>query len=102
LARRNGVRLFGKTKKVMADFVNTTGKTASSIPGKRQFKYPSEEEYLVRRLGAAALAVWGTLPPETQAQIMAQAINVWDRERDVPKLAAKLETFVKRFPGRMV
>jgi hypothetical protein len=85
----------------MAEFVNTTGKLASSIPSKRQFKYPSEDETYVRRLGSALLSVWTTLPPETQQKILSEAANVWDREYNVGKLSAKLETFVKRHPGRM-
>ena len=85
----------------MTDFVSTTGKMASSIPNRRQFKYPSEDETYVRRLGSALLTVWGTLPPETQQKILAEAVNVWDREYNVGKLSAKLETFVKRHPGRM-
>ena len=85
----------------MAEFLNTTGKTASSIPSKRQFKYPSEDETYVRRLGSALLTVWGSLPPETQQKILSEAVTVWDREYNVGKLSAKLETFVKRHPGRI-
>ncbi len=86
----------------MAEFVNTSGKMASSIPSKRQFKYPSEDETYVRRLGSALLTVWATLPPETQQNILSEAANVWDREMNVSKLPAKLETFVKRHPARIV
>ncbi|HEY2032333.1 MAG TPA: hypothetical protein VGH02_01470 [Rhizomicrobium sp.] len=68
---------------------------------KSAFKYPSEEEFLVRRLGAAILSMWPSLPPDLQQSILAKGLVVWDRERDVPKLAQKLETFVKRYPGRM-
>lgn len=85
----------------MAEFVNSTGKLASSIPSKRQFKYPSEDETLVRRLGSAVLSVWPSLPPEMQQKILSEAVNVWDREYNVGKLPSKLETFVKRHPGRV-
>ncbi|HEY5339374.1 MAG TPA: hypothetical protein VIJ85_14290 [Rhizomicrobium sp.] len=85
----------------MAAFVNSTGKMASSIPSKRQFKYPSEDETFVRRLGSAVLSVWTMLEPDVQQKILAEAANVWDRELNVSKLPAKLETFVKRHPGRM-
>jgi hypothetical protein len=85
----------------MAEFVTTTGKMASSIPVKRQFKYPSEDETYVRRLGSALLTVWSTLSPETQQKILNEAAHVWDREYNVGKLPAKLETFVRRHPGRL-
>jgi hypothetical protein len=66
----------------------------------RQFKYPSEDEALVRRLGSAALTLWASLPPEVQQKILAEANLVWDREYNIPGLPAKLEAFVKRRGGR--
>lgn len=62
----------------------------------RQFKYPSEEETFMRRLGSAALTLWPSLPAEVQAKLLAEACLVWDREYNVPGLPAKLEAFVKR------
>ena len=85
----------------MNEFVKTTGKLASSIPLKRQFKYPSEDEHMVRRLGSALLTLWPTLMPETQQQILNEANLVWDREYGVPGLAGKLETFIKRHRSRI-
>ena len=73
----------------------------TSAPPPRAFKYPSEDECLVRRFGSAVLAVWGALPPDAQAAVLAEAAIVWDREYGVPKLAQKLEAFIKRHPGRM-
>lgn len=85
----------------MTEFVKTTGKLASSIPMRRQFKYPSEDETYVRRLGSGLLSVWPSLSPELQQKILAEAATVWDREYGQSGLAQKLESFVKRHPGRM-
>jgi hypothetical protein len=65
------------------------------------FKYPSEDETYVRRLGASVLALWSTLPPELKTQILAEANMVWDREYNVPQLSTKLDAFVKRHPSRL-
>ena len=77
-----------------------TAKTMPQGPVKpvetRQFRYPSEEETFVRRLGAAVLTLWPSLPPKLQAELLAEANSVWDRERNIPALAAKLDAFVKR------
>jgi hypothetical protein len=67
----------------------------------RGFKYPSEDECYVRRLGSAVLATWSALPPDLQDKIMAEAVNAWDREYGVSQLPQKLESFVKRHPGRV-
>jgi len=85
----------------MTEFVKTTGKLASSIPTKRQFKYPSEDETYVRRLGSGVLSVWASLSPELQQKILTEATQVWDREYGQSGLSAKLETFVKRHPSRI-
>lgn len=60
------------------------------------WKYPSEDETFIRRLGSAVLSLWATLPPEMQAKLLAEASQVWDREYNIANLPAKLETFVKR------
>lgn len=85
----------------MTDFVKTTGKLASSIPTERQFRYPSEDETYVRRLGSSVLSVWPSLSPELQQKILYEATLVWDREYGQSGLPQKLETFVKRHPGRI-
>ena len=85
----------------MTEFARTMGKMASSIPSKRQFKYPSEDEHMVRRLGSAVLSIWPSLAPDVQQQILNEANLVWDREYGVSGLSGKLETFVKRHPGRI-
>jgi hypothetical protein len=69
---------------------------------KKTFKYPSEDETYVRRLGSAVLTLWGSLPPELQQKLLGEANLVWDREYNVGKLAQKLEAFVKRHPARLV
>jgi len=71
------------------------------MPPKKMFKYPSEDETFVRRLGSAVLGVWPMLEPEIQQKILAEANLVWDREYNVGKLPQKLEAFVKRHPGRL-
>jgi hypothetical protein len=81
----------------MAGFVKTTGKTASSFPSRKQFKYPGEDETYVRRIGSALLSAW----PALQQKILAEANVVWDREYNVSNLPQKLENFVKRHPGRV-
>src|SRR6185437_1034144 len=59
------------------------------------WKYPSEDETYIRRLGSAALSLWAGLPPEIQAKLLTEASQVWDREHNVANLPAKLEAFVK-------
>ncbi|MBU6298119.1 MAG: hypothetical protein KGJ79_01435 [Alphaproteobacteria bacterium] len=70
-------------------------------PERKAFKYPSEDETYVRRLGSATLAHWNELSDELRAKILGEAASVWDREYNVPQLGQKLETFVKRYPGRV-
>ena len=65
------------------------------LPENLPFKYPSEEETYVRRLGAACLSLWPELPEETRASLLAEAGRVWDREYHVYQLGQKLETFVR-------
>ena len=68
---------------------------------KKLFKYPSEEETFVRRLGSAVLAAWSTLPEDARQRIMSEALTAWDREYQVPALEKKLERFIKRYPSRL-
>ena len=85
----------------MAETVNPPLKKPAKLPDRKAFKYPSEDEPFVRRLGSAALAHWGDLPDDVRAKILTEAITVWDREYNIPQLAQKLEAFVKRYPGRL-
>jgi hypothetical protein len=84
----------------MAD-PKTLTKLTERNPHKIVFKYPSEDETYVRRLGAALLAQWSTLDPALQEKLLAEANIVWDREYNIPQLAAKLEAFVKRHPSKL-
>ena len=68
---------------------------------KKAFKYPSEDETFVRRLGSAVLAAWSTLPEDARQRILAEALTAWDREYHVPNLEKKIETFIKRYPSRL-
>ena len=62
----------------------------------KQFKYPSEDECLVRRLGSGVIAAWPGLPREVQEKIIAEAKLAWDREHTVSKLPDKLAAIIKR------
>ena len=62
----------------------------------KTFKYPAEDECLVRRLGAGVIAAWPHLPEEARDRILAEAKTAWDREHFVSKLPAKLETIIRR------
>ncbi|HEY2071033.1 MAG TPA: hypothetical protein VGG48_15865 [Rhizomicrobium sp.] len=68
---------------------------------KKQFKYPSEEECFVRRLGAGVLAAWPALPPELREKILTEATQAWDREYNVSQLPQKLDAFIKKHPARV-
>lgn len=67
-------------------------------PDQYVFKYPSEDEAYVRRLGAALLIHWAELPEEARAAILAEAAVVWDREFHIPQISKKLEAFIRRRP----
>jgi hypothetical protein len=60
------------------------------------FKYPSEDEPFIRRLGSALLLHWNELPEELRVKLFAEACTTWDREFHIPQIARKLETFLKR------
>lgn len=60
------------------------------------FKYPSEDEPFIRRLGSALLIHWAELPEELRAKILSEAATVWDREYHIPQITKKLDIFVRR------
>ncbi len=60
------------------------------------FKYPSEDECLVRRLGSGVIAAWPHLPREAQEAIFAEAKIAGDREPFVSKLGDKMTAIIKR------
>jgi len=62
----------------------------------KQFRYPAEEECLVRRLGSGVIAAWPDLPREVQEKILAEARIAWDREHFVSKLPHKLDAIIRR------
>jgi hypothetical protein len=62
----------------------------------KQFRYPAEEECLVRRLGSGVISAWPHLPREAQEMIFAEAKMAWDREHFVSKLPGKLEGIIRR------
>lgn len=68
---------------------------------KKVFKYPSEEECFVRRLGSGVLAVWSDLPPEIREKILAEAALAWDREYNVSQLPQKLAAMTQRYQGKL-
>ena len=85
----------------MAEPVQSPPKTPAKPPERKAFKYPSEDEPFVRRLGSAVLARWNDLPAEVRETILAEAVLVWDREYHISQLTPKLEAFIKRYPGRL-
>jgi hypothetical protein len=60
------------------------------------FKYPAEEECLVRRLGSAVIASWPVLPEAVREKLLAEARIAWDREFHVANLVEKLEAIARR------
>ena len=62
----------------------------------KQFRYPAEDECLVRRLGSGVIAAWAHLPEEARQRILNEAKVAWDREHFVSKLPSKLEAIIKR------
>jgi hypothetical protein len=60
------------------------------------FKYPAEEECLVRRLGSGVIAAWPKLPREVQEMIFEEAKVAWDREFHVSKLTDKMAAIIRR------
>jgi hypothetical protein len=85
----------------MSEPMKPSGTPAPGYKARPAFKYPSEDECLVRRLGSAVLASWAALPPDLQERILSEAANAWDREYGVAQLPQKLATFVKRHPARV-
>ena len=65
----------------------------------KAFRYPAEDECLVRRLGSAVIAAWPHLPEDVRARIFAEAKTAWDREHFVSKLPQKLEAIIRRRHG---
>lgn len=62
----------------------------------KKFRYPAEEECLVRRLGSAVVVAWASLPPEAQQKLLTEANAAWDREYHVPRLPDRLSALVRR------
>ena len=78
------------------DFTFLERKNVMAIVETKVFKYPAEDECLVRRLGASVIAIWAGLPPDVQQKILAECRLVWDREIHVSHLPDKLESIIKR------
>jgi hypothetical protein len=81
--------------------MSEAAKTPPKPAPRRMFKYPSEDETFVRRIGSGVLACWAALPPDIRETILAEAATAWDREYNVRQLPQKLEEFVKRHPSRL-
>jgi hypothetical protein len=62
----------------------------------KAFKYPAEDECLVRRLGSAVIAAWPGLPEDVRNKLLAEARVAWDREFHVSHLPEKLSAMAKR------
>lgn len=70
-----------------------------AIMEEKVFKYPAEDECLVRRLGSGVMAAWPHIPREVQEKIFAEAKIAWDREHFVSKLPDKLTGIIRRRHG---
>lgn len=60
------------------------------------FKYPAEEECLVRRLGSGVIAAWNQLPEEARNRVLQEARIAWDREYHVSRLPERLDGIIRR------
>ena len=69
---------------------------AALFVDQKLFKYPAEDECLVRRLGSGVVAAWATLPENVRNKILAEARAAWDREYHVSHLGDKLEALIRR------
>jgi hypothetical protein len=58
--------------------------------------YDFEDEHLLRRIGAALMMEWASLPGELRAKLLEQAASTFDRE-ECRDLSAELKRFVDRF-----
>jgi hypothetical protein len=67
-----------------------------SAAQERVFKYPAEDECLVRRLGSGVIAAWAALPQDARDRILQEARTAWDREFHVSKLGDRLESIIRR------
>jgi hypothetical protein len=61
-----------------------------------KFRYPAEDECLVRRLGSAVVVSWSKLPSEVQDMILTEAKAAWDREFHVARLNERLAVVLWR------
>ena len=61
-----------------------------------KFKYPAEDECLVRRLGSAVVVSWSKFPSEVQDLILAEAKTAWDREFHVARLNERMAAVLRR------
>lgn len=71
-----------------------------ALTQQKTFKYPAEDECLVRRLGVGLMHVWPSLAPEVREKILEEAHIAWDREFYVSHLDDKLESLIKRYNAR--
>lgn len=62
----------------------------------RSFRYPAEEECLVRRLGSGVIAAWNSLPEDARNRVLEEARLAWDREFHVSRLPDRLEAIIRR------
>ena len=61
-----------------------------------RFRYPAEEECLVRRLGSGVIAAWNSLPEDARNRVLEEARLAWDREFHVSRLPDRLDAIIRR------
>jgi hypothetical protein len=54
------------------------------------------DEHIVRRLGKAVVVQWDSLPVDVQAQLLKQAVLMYDKQRTL-QLRQKIKAFIQRW-----
>lgn len=58
-----------------------------------------EDEHIVRRLGAAAVSLWPTLPPDVQEALLQKSLSVLDKYQTV-QLDQQIRGFIEKNAGK--
>jgi len=82
------------TSQNLADLELLAHRVLILVEGEQRMLEDTSE--LVRRLGSAVIASWGTLPEPVRDRLIAEARAAWDREYHVSHLNDKLDAMVRR------
>ena len=62
---------------------------------------PPDEEHILRRLGAAVVVAWDSLPTDLQARLLSEATWAQDREFKHTSLEHQIKAFIREYkPSR--